>query len=91
MSLSIGASNATFIYVRRGVVLMYFIVEERFEAFETEMGASDWLKLREKQCARTNASLVAADRIDANKTLPSHIMYKLCFCISKGCQVHCRY
>jgi hypothetical protein len=37
MTLYIGASSATFIYVRREAVLMYFIVKERIEAFETEI------------------------------------------------------
>jgi hypothetical protein len=36
-----GVGSATFIYVRSVVVLMYFIVEERIESFETEMGASN--------------------------------------------------
>jgi hypothetical protein len=63
MSPSMGVSSATFIYVRSVVVLMYFIVEERIESFETEMGASDWLKLSEKWCARTSAFLAAAERI----------------------------
>jgi hypothetical protein len=58
-----GVSSATFIYVRSVVVLMYFIVEERIESFETEMGASNWLKLSENWCARTTACVVAAQRI----------------------------
>jgi hypothetical protein len=65
ISLYISASNATFIYIKRRVVLIYFIVEERFKAFKTKIGAFNWLKLGEKQCARTNASLVATDRIRA--------------------------
>jgi hypothetical protein len=63
MSYSIVVSSATFIYVSSVVVLMYFIVKERIESFETEIGASDWLKLSEKWCARTSAFLAAAQRI----------------------------
>jgi hypothetical protein len=55
-----GVSSATSLYIRNVVILMYFIVEERIESFETEMGASDWLKLSENWCARTTACVVVA-------------------------------
>jgi hypothetical protein len=53
-----GASNATFTYVRIVVVLMYFIEEGRIEVIEGVIQPSDWLELSENQCARTNSSLV---------------------------------
>jgi hypothetical protein len=77
MSPSIVVSSATFIYIRSVVVLMYFIVEERIESFETKIGASDWLKLSEKWCARTSAFLAAAQRIrmDGYDRNPSNILH----------------
>jgi hypothetical protein len=38
-----GSCNATFIYVKREVVLLYFIAKGRIEAFGTEMQCSHWL------------------------------------------------
>jgi hypothetical protein len=63
MTLYIGIGSATFICVSRGVVLIYFTVEERIERFETEIEVSDWLKLSEKWCARARAQLAAAGGI----------------------------
>jgi hypothetical protein len=37
MTLYIGVSNATFIYISKGVILIYFIVEERIKLFETKI------------------------------------------------------
>jgi hypothetical protein len=47
MTLYLGVSSATFIYIKRKVILMYFIVEERIKAFRTRMEAFNWLKLSE--------------------------------------------
>jgi hypothetical protein len=63
MSLNIGVCNATFIYIKREVVLLYFIAKDGIEAFETEIQPSDWLELSENRCARSNAGAAAADRI----------------------------
>ena len=63
MTLCMGVSNATFTYVKIVVVLMYSIERGRIEALEGEIQPSDWLELSEKQCARTSARLVAAERI----------------------------
>jgi hypothetical protein len=61
-----GASNATFTYVKIAVVLMYFTNEGRINIFEGEIKPSDWLQLSEIQCAQTTASRPAAERIIAS-------------------------
>jgi hypothetical protein len=58
-----GASNAMFTYIKIVVILMYFIERGRIEAIEGEIQPSDWPELSENQCARTNSSLAAAERI----------------------------
>jgi hypothetical protein len=39
MTLYLGASSATFIYIKREVILIYFIIKERIKAFRTKMEA----------------------------------------------------
>jgi hypothetical protein len=60
---SMGASNTMFTYVKIVVALMYFIERGRIEAIEGEIQPSDWPELSETQCAQTNSSLAAAERI----------------------------
>jgi hypothetical protein len=57
------ANNAMFAYVKIVVVLTYFIEKGRIEAIDWEIQPSDWPELSETQCAQTNSSLAAAERI----------------------------
>jgi hypothetical protein len=73
-------NSAMFTYVKIVVVLMYFIERGRIEAIEGEIQPSDWPELSENQCARTNSSLAAAERIchvDTNTKLIIHGAPKL--------------
>ncbi len=63
MRVYIAAYSATFIYVVREVVLMYFIVEAEIDTILREIRPSDWLELSENRRARANAGAVAAQRI----------------------------
>jgi hypothetical protein len=67
-------SSVTYIYVKIGLVLIYFINKGRIDAFDAEIQASDSLKLREISGARTSAHLVAAQRIINAPALGSRIL-----------------
>jgi hypothetical protein len=53
----------TFIYIKREVILLYFIAKGRIKAFRTKIQRSHWLELSENGCARTNAGAAVAYRI----------------------------
>jgi hypothetical protein len=60
MTHYIDISSVTYIYIKIGLILMYFINKGRINAFNAEIQASNSSKLREISGARTSAHLVAA-------------------------------